>query len=80
MDLEGLKSLEYGVKTTGYLTGMPTQQAWVTTEGLFDLIEGETDDLRRLFLSKYYLGRDKKKKSSLRLLSNKRKSKLRLLK
>jgi len=52
------KLIKYGIKTSGFITGLPTEQAWITTEGVMDLIARETDDIRRLFYSKYALGGD----------------------
>jgi len=52
------KLIKYGIKTTGFVTGLPTEQAWITTEGVMDLMARETDDIRRLFYSKYALGGD----------------------
>ena len=40
----------------GYFTGLPTSQAWVTTTGLMDLLNGKTSDLRRLIMSEFQLG------------------------
>lgn len=54
------KAAEHGTKTIGYVFGLPSQQAWVTLDGIIDLMEGETEDIRRLILSKYQLGEDKK--------------------
>ena len=63
------KLAEYSTKTLGYLTGLPTQQGWVTMNGIIDLMDGNTKDLRRLIYSPYQLGEtSRKKKGGLRLL------------
>jgi len=55
-DIRPEKALEYMIRTSGYLLGLPTEQGWVTMSGILDLINDETDDFRRLIYSPYQLG------------------------
>jgi hypothetical protein len=50
-DIRGV--IEHGVGAAGAFTGKIPKQAITTTLGVVDLLEGETDDLRRLYYSKY---------------------------
>ena len=54
--------IKAGVEAIGYATGLPTQQGWITLSGLYDLLTGETKDIRRLAFSEYQLEGEKKKK------------------
>jgi len=49
------KAIEGVVRGTGQLTGLPTEQAWITANGLIDLMTGETDNLKRLGFSEFSL-------------------------
>jgi hypothetical protein len=54
--------LKYAIQSLGYVTGLPTQQGWITLSGLFDLMTGSTEDLRRLAFSEYQLKEKEKSK------------------
>jgi len=61
-DKKGKTIAKHATKSLGYITGLPTHQAWTTMEGIMDLAQGETKDPRRIFFSKYQLKEKKKKK------------------
>ena len=48
---------------TAQVTGVPEAGPRRTFQGIFDLVTGETDDLRRLFWSEYALGEEETKMS-----------------
>jgi len=56
------KAVAHTVGTVGALTGKIPQQAIKTTKGAVDILAGETDDLRRLYYSKYMLEKSASKK------------------
>ncbi len=47
-----------GARGLGVLTGRFPEQAFITGEGLMDLVTGKATDLRRLVLSKFALGKE----------------------
>ena len=53
-------AVERGTKTAGTLAGIPTEQAWITINGIQDLITEETDDPRRALFSKFALEQGEK--------------------
>ena len=55
------KTAEHAVGTYGAFTGKIPQQIITTTGGMIDLMQGETDDYKRLIYSKYMLKRNKPK-------------------
>ena len=48
--------LKSGFGAFGAFTGIPTRQFSITTRGILDLLTGQSEDLRRLFISKFALG------------------------
>jgi len=59
-------------ETIGYVSGLPTPQAWITVTGLLDIANGKTNDVRRLFISEYYLNDEKKEIPNLRRIRSPR--------
>lgn len=62
------KAIKYALQTIGGFTGRIPAQAIRTTEGMMDLVSGETKDPRRLIYSKWAIkqGKPKKKKGIYR--------------
>jgi hypothetical protein len=58
---KGKRIAKYIIKPAGYITGLPSQSAWVAIDGIMDMMEGKTTDPRRLIYSKYALDKKKKK-------------------
>jgi len=53
--LEPGKAVKPGLKTVGALTGVIPHQAIVSAEGVYDLYDGSTNDLRRIIWSEWSL-------------------------
>lgn len=43
---------KHGLMSVGYIAGLPTQQAIITMEGVYDLTSGRTKDPTRLLFRK----------------------------
>ncbi len=51
--------IKSGIGALGTFVGIPVRQLTITTQGLLDLMTGQSSDLRRLFLSKFAIGEKK---------------------
>ena len=60
------KTVEHAVGTVGAYTGKIPQQIITTTGGMIDLMQGETDDYKRLIYSEYMLKRNKPESGTTR--------------